>query len=246
MNRSLGFIFALALLFTSPAFADDMSEHRHGSSSSLSAETPEGRAVMADMAHDPHINHHGPNMALHMSFTPKRTPTAADQQRAAALVSALQASLEKYKDVKVAEADGFKIFAPAHEQKMYHFTRFWYAVKAAFTFNPEQPTSLLYNKTADGKFELIGAMYTAPKRATLEQLDERVPLSVARWHRHVNMCLPPRSTDPKTVDWQKFGNGSIATKDACDAAGGRFYPQLFGWMVHAYPWEKDPNLIWPN
>jgi hypothetical protein len=31
-----------------------------------------------------------------------------------------------------------------------------------------------------------------------------------------------------------FGPESvIATKEACDAVGGNFYPSLFGWMIHA-------------
>jgi hypothetical protein len=43
----------------------------------------------------------------------------------------------------------------------------------------------------------------------------------------------------------KFGlNGSIATKDACEAAGGKFVPQVFGWMVHVYPFEKTQADIW--
>jgi hypothetical protein len=105
----------------------------------------------------------------------------------------------------------------------------------------------LYEKKPDGRFALIGAMYTAPKHASYEQLDKRVPLSIARWHRHVNICLPPRGSDWKTVDRSKFGGtGSIATKEACDEAGGRWWPQLFGWMVHVYPWEKDPKLVWPH
>jgi len=43
----------------------------------------------------------------------------------------------------------------------------------------------------------------------------------------------------------KFGlMGSIATKEDCDAAGGRFMPQVFGWMVHVYPMEQKPEDIW--
>jgi hypothetical protein len=120
-------------------------------------------------------------------------------------------------------------------------------LKAAFTFDPNEPTSLLYQRTDDDGYTLIGAMYTDRKAATDDQLNERVPLSVARWHRHINLCFPPRGTDIKSADWTKFGfNGSIATKEACDAAGGRFYPQVFGWMVHVYPWETNPQLVWAH
>ena len=86
-------------------------------------------------------------------------------------------------------------------------------------------------------------MYTMPKRATEEQMNARVPLSVAMWHLHTNLCMPPRA-GLKNADWTKFGlNGSIASKDACDAAGGRFSPVIFGWMVHVYPYEDSLDKI---
>src|SRR4029079_6148181 len=45
--------------------------------------------------------------------------------------------------------------------------------------------------------------------------------------------------------WKKFGpDGSIATAEACTAARGRFFPQLFGWMVHVYPFEKTLDKVW--
>jgi hypothetical protein len=30
-----------------------------------------------------------------------------------------------------------------------------------------------------------------------------------------------------------------------DAAAGRFFPVIFGWMVHVYPFENAPEKIWP-
>lgn len=200
-----------------------------------------------DMAHDPHMNMaHMGNMSLHMAFTQLRPAAPGDDQRAAKILDELKAALAKYQDYHAAERDGFKPFHPEiKEMKVVHFTRNWYGLKAAFTFNPAEPTSLLYERTPDGGYKLIGAMYTDRKGADEAALDARVPLSVARWHRHINLCFPPKGTDPKTVDWTKFGfNGSIGAKDACDAAGGRFFPQVFGWMVHVYPWESDPKLVW--
>lgn len=38
--------------------------------------------------------------------------------------------------------------------------------------------------------------------------------------------------------------GSIASEEACTQAGGRWVPQVFGWMVHFYPWEKTSDKIW--
>ena len=43
----------------------------------------------------------------------------------------------------------------------------------------------------------------------------------------------------------KFGlAGSISTKAECEAADGKFVPQIFGWMVHVYPFEQKPEDIW--
>jgi hypothetical protein len=210
----------------------------------------EGAAVAMsggpEIEHDMHMGDMR-NMSLHMAFTDLRPANDGDQARAAVLVTDLQHALAKYQDYHVAEADGFKPFHPEFKQKMVHFTKNWNGLKAEFEFQPTEPTSLLYEPTPDGGYKLIGAMYTDRKNARVDQLDQRVPLSVARWHRHINLCFPAKSTEMKTADWTKFGfNGSIATKQACDAAGGRFFPQVFGWMVHVYPWETNPQLVWAH
>ncbi len=185
-------------------------------------------------------------MSAHMAWSDTRPATDADRARAAEIVKTLQTALVKYKDYHVAEADGFKPFHPELPQNIYHFTRWQNGLKAAFTFDPVEPTSLLYKKTANGGYELVGAMYTAPRGTSEAKLDQRVPLSVARWHRHVDLCFPPKGQGA-TADWTKFGfTGSISTKAECDAAGGRFYPQVFGWMVHVYPWATTQETAWAH
>ena len=192
--------------------------------------------AMQDMAH----MHHG--SSPHMRMTSMRPATAADQQRANEIVEQLRAGIEKYRDYNVALSEGYKIFMPNVPQPEYHFTNYMNGFLEAFSFDPSRPTSLLYKKTASG-YELVGAMYTMPKRATEEQLNERVPLSVAAWHLHTNLCLPPRDS-MRHADWTKFGlKGSITTQQACDAAGGRFSPIVFGWMVHVYPYEASQDKI---
>jgi hypothetical protein len=189
-----------------------------------------------------HHDHHHGAMAAHMKWTTLREETPEDRARADALVATLRRSIEKYKDYRVALDEGYKPFHPELPLEEYHFTNYWYGFKAAFGFDPQKPTSLLYKRTSTG-WELAGAMYTAPRRFTEEQLDERVPLSVARWHEHVNLCLP--KAHPYTADWTKFGPaGSISTREACEEARGKFVPQIFGWMVHVYPFESDPEKVW--
>jgi hypothetical protein len=185
----------------------------------------------------------------HMTMTPLAKPRAGDAARAAAIVDTVKVAIEKYRDYHVALADGFTIFMPKIPQHVYHFSSKSNALVSAFHFNAARPTSLLYRKNADGGFTLVGAMYTAPKRATLDELNARVPLSVAEWHMHTNLCLPPRGEGnmlrARGDSTREFGlHGTIVTQAACDEAGGRFLPTVFGWMVHVQPWETDPKLVW--
>ena len=185
-----------------------------------------------------HQDAHNP----HMHMTRPRPQTPEDTERAKEITEQLRAGIAKYKDYHVALADGYRVFLPNLPQPEYHFTNYVNGFLEAFTFEPSRPTSLLYKKTAMG-YELVGAMYTMPKRATEDQLNERVPLSVARWHLHTNLCMPSPA-QRGTADWTQFGlRGAIATQEACDAARGRFHPVIFGWMVHVYPYEDSTEKI---
>ena len=177
-----------------------------------------------------------PGMSLHMTMTPPRPPAPGDSARAAQIVTTLRGAIAKYRDVNVALADGYKPFLPNVPQDVYHFTKRGNGIKAAFAFDAARPTSLLYKKTTTG-YALVGAMYTAPYRSSLDQLNARVPLSMYPWHLHTNLCIPPRTTPDAWHAEQNgkplFGpKGTITTKAACDTAGGTFLPHLFGWMVH--------------
>lgn len=196
-------------------------------------------AMSGPMSSDPHLR-----------LTPLRGPTAAATARAARLVAQIHAALDTYRDVRVAQAHGFRQFLPGVKQPVYHFTNWWWAREEMFRFNPAQPTSLLYRQDAGGTLVLVGAMYSAPARASLEELDRRIPLSVARWHEHVNWCLPPAG---QVARWREARDGKpvfgpkspIATAEACAAVGGRFVPRIFGWMVHVMAFgSDDPKLIW--
>jgi hypothetical protein len=194
------------------------------------------RAAMQDMAGMQH------GSSAHMYMTAPRPANAADQQRANEIAEKLRGGIEKYKDYHVALDEGFRIFLPNLPQTEYHFTSYTNGFLERMAFDPARPTSLLYKKTATG-YELVGAMYTMPKRASEEQLNERVPLSIATWHLHTNLCMPKKD-QMQSADWSKFGlRGSIATQEACDAADGRFSPVVFGWMVHVYPYESTPDKM---
>ena len=203
----------------------------------------DGQAKAQDAIVGSMSRHHMHGAMPHMRLTPQRPERPGDRQRADAIVASLRVALERYRDYRVAARNGYEIFHPEIPQTIFHFTNYWQAYSETFRFTPDQATSLLYTKNAGG-YELVGAMYTAPADATEIDLDARVPLSVARWHAHINICLPPRGS-AAGADWKKFGpDGSITTAEACTAARGRFFPQLFGWMVHVYPFEKTADKIW--
>jgi hypothetical protein len=226
----------LAAAFPRPVSAHDMAGMNMGDDDSMDH-------AMAGR----HMEEMGGPMALHMNYSAPRPANPPDDARAREIVALLRRILPRYNDYHAAQRDGFVPFHPEFKQRMVHFTNYRNALKAMFTFDPAAFTSLLYEPTPEGGYKLVGVMYTAPRWASEDQLDQRIPLSVTSWHRHVNLCLPPRGADLTAVDWKQFGGeGTIATKAQCKAVGGRFLRQIFGWMVHVYPLEKSRAEIWAH
>jgi hypothetical protein len=180
-------------------------------------------------------------MANHLCMTPLRPVQPGDEEKAKALVAEVKAVLEKYKDYKKALADGYTIANPNVEMPQYHFMNTANAKLADTQFDPTRPTALLYFHTGNQRYRLEGVMYTDDVDATEDQLNQRIPLSIARWHQHINFCAAPAN---KISEYHgatpKFGMfGSIHTAEACKAEGGTFYPIIFNWMVHVFPYESD-------
>jgi hypothetical protein len=238
MRGALAFIAVLALLATTVAIGG-----RAGQQQNADAEAEQNLHAQHGAVEAMSGSHHE-HGGGHFTLTTTRPLTDEDGRRAASVVKTLRTALEKYKDSNVAAKDGYRPFLPHLALPEYHFTNYRQAFVEAFTFDPIRPTSLLYRKTASG-YVLVGAMYTAPKRFTEDQLHARIPLSVATWHAHVNICMPGRAD--RSPDWARFGpRGTISTPNDCAAVDGRFFPQLFGWMVHVYPFEPDPARIWSH
>lgn len=203
-------------------------------------------------SHDGGHEHGDMNMRYHMEMTPKRPATREDSVKAQQIVDELRQAIAKYRDTSAAVADGYRMFAPKLKgQRIFHFTSRRRAVGEAFRFDPTKPTSLLYKPTANGRLELYGAMYTAPKRVSVDKLDERIPLSIAQWHKHINWCVPKLRERERWLEMRDghrvFGPESpIATREACDAVGGRFFASPLGWMVHVNVFANDPARIWEH
>jgi hypothetical protein len=180
-------------------------------------------------------------MTNHMCVTPKRPEQPGDEERAKAVVDQVRAAMEKYKDYKKAIADGYQQANPTVDQPQFHFNNDANAKLADTAFDPTRPTSLLYYRTPTQKFKLEGVMFTARPNATEDELNQRIPLSVARWHKHTNFCgAPANKVKEYFGDHAKFGMfGSIHTREACEAEGGTFFPAVFTWMIHVFPYESD-------
>jgi hypothetical protein len=200
-----------------------------------------GKGTMGDMGD---MGDMGPSMAAmagHMYMTPMRPEQPGDKERAKAIVAQVKASIERYKDYKKALADGYVIANPKLEQPQYHFNNPAHIKDADQTFDPTKPSSLLYRRTPTQQYKLEGVMFTDRPDATDEELNARIPLSIARWHEHVKFCAAPADkVQEYHGEHPKFGMfGSITTADACKAAGGTFYPTMFNYMVHVFPYEDN-------
>jgi hypothetical protein len=195
---------------------------------------------------------HPGEMAGHMQMTSLRPRQPGDKARADAIVVEARKFADQYIDYRKAFADGYTIFMPEIPQDVYHFTNRGAAIETTLHFDGNRPTSLLYERVhgvksgQPGAYKLVGVMYTAPFGFDESQLNRRVPLSIAQWHLHTNLCMPPEEKwEDVLTPKPAFGlRGSITTAPACEAAGGQFLPHIFGWMVHVYPYETDPKKIW--
>jgi hypothetical protein len=180
-------------------------------------------------------------MTNHMCITPPRPKQPGDEEKTKAVVAQVKSAIEKYKDYKKALADGYVIANPTVVQPQYHFTNDANVRLADTQFDPSKPSSLLYYQTPTQHYKLEGVMFTANPDSTEEDLNQRLPLSMVRWHEHTNFCAAPAE---KVKDYHgahpKFGMfGSIHTQEACQAEGGTFMPVIFTWMIHLFPYEDN-------
>ena len=180
-------------------------------------------------------------MTNHMCITPLRARQPGDEEKVKAMVAQVRAAIEKYKDYKKALADGYVIANPKVVQPQYHFTNDANVRLADTMFDPTKPSSLLYYQTPTQRYKLEGVMFTDNPGATEDELNQRIPLSIVRWHEHTNFCGAPADKVKEYFgDHPKFGMfGSIHTKEACQAEGGTFMPVIFTWMIHVFPYEDN-------
>jgi hypothetical protein len=141
------------VLFVSSAFAQNPRGDMADMDMTHMAGHDQGVRAMSDSDGNAAAMHsmegHHMDMGPHMKMTTLREAQPGDQEKADQIVQAARVAADKYKDYKVALADGYKIFLPNVEQKQYHFTNYWNSFRARNNFDPSRPTSLLYEKKGD-------------------------------------------------------------------------------------------------
>jgi hypothetical protein len=164
-------------------------------------------------------------MASHSGAAPisyvEMKNTVADLERA-------RQATAKYLDVRVAEADGYQPFGDEFPGMGAHFVR----TMEVKDFDIEKPPILLYHKdpSAPGGYSLVGVGYlwNAPAGPDGQPLNPPFPKSLARWHRHENICMLPNLANPHEL-----------SETQCRERGGQFLAQTH-WLVHAWIWKDNP------
>ena len=132
MNKLAILTVALALSISAPAFAHDM-------------------AAMGDMDGDSSPNSMGGQMCTGRAHggDASRPQTPQDVERAHDVIDTLRRALAKYRDSRVALAEGYQIFLPTVPQEVYHFTDYSAAQQEYMGHSdPRFPGSLLYVKNS--------------------------------------------------------------------------------------------------
>jgi hypothetical protein len=161
-----------------------------------------------------------------LARVPAGTLTPAEVGVLRQQLQAAYAVAQKYGDVRVAEADGYRNTTNDVPFMGAHFLNSQYVADGVF--DPAKPEGLLYSKLGggeDAEWRLVGVWYllvpgvNAGVTATVPP--EGFAGSLDLWHEHIGLCTR---------------NGIISennTRDDCLADGGRWVGDL-RWMMHAW------------
>jgi len=152
--------------------------------------------------------------------TPENLTFAAD------FLAKAKDATAKYKDVNVAEQDGYVRITQYLPIIGAHFLN---PGPVARRLDPAHPPILLYDKGVDGAWILAGVAYVMPKRPGVSAPPSTPLGSLARWHYHSNLCF----------DLQTLAVAEAATASQCQ---GRFAAET-PWLLHAWIWIDSPEGV---
>jgi len=181
------------------------------------APTGQGEMAHGNMAHGLHAS------GAAVTYAELKN-TVADLERARQATS-------KYKDVHVAEAEGYQVVGPDVAGVPVHFVQ----TMEPKAFDIEKPPILLYAKdpAASGGYTLVGLSYllNAPEGPDAQPVNPPFPKALAPWHRHDNICVLAHLQNPHGL-----------TEDQCRQQGGHFVAHS-QWLVHVWIWKENPAGI---
>lgn len=156
--------------------------------------------------------------------------TYEELTRTAGQLEAAKRATAKYRDVRVAQADGYRAIGPDVPGMGIH-----YVGSHSDGFDVEHPDILLYERSpsAPNGYALVGVSYlfVADTDTDGQPKNPPFPRSLASWHRHSDLCVfPDRSVK------------AHLTGDSCKAQGGAF-TALTQWMIHAWIWKDSPTGV---
>ena len=131
-------------------------------------------------------------MTNHMCITPLRPRQPGDEEKVKAVVAQGQGSHREIQGLQ--EGVGRRIRASRTRRLSslsIHFTNDANERLADTLFDPTKPSALLYYQTPTQRYKLEGVMFTASPSATEDELNQRIPFSIVRWHEHTKFCAAP-------------------------------------------------------
>ena len=184
-----------------------------------------------------------------MYMTALRPVKPGDQAKAAAIVSAAKQAMTPYQDYHKALDDGYEIFF-AQRAAIPHIT----SRRLPMPSRPARASIRSSRRRCSIRRRLTAMhwsgrwVYRSRPDASEEEIDSCIPLSIARWHQHVNFCKgtgraqggvlrPWREVRPAGLDQHRRGvhSGRQEILSAC----------VFGWMVHGLSLRErsDGHLV---
>jgi hypothetical protein len=150
------------------------------------------------------------------------------------LLTRAKAATDQFRDVNAAYAAGYIQVTQVVPGLGAHFVQ--PALLAAGRFDVEHPAILLYDRAADGGFELVGVSWSMPKRPGNDTPPPAPFGDLATWHYHTDLCFSQRAGSPFV---------SANTAAACRAQGGAWVRET-GWMMHAWLFRPSPEGVFSH
>src|SRR5262245_4999202 len=140
-------------------------------------------------AHDHGDQASGAMTAQHEHGSPAPAITFTELEQTAQQLATARQATEKYQDVRVAEAAGYRAIGPDVPGMGIHYVR----QADHRTFSITEPPILLYERDAavPGGLRLVGVSYlfVAPSDASGQPVNPPFPKALASWHKHNNICV---------------------------------------------------------